>query len=62
MWALKFSDADAEEEFIVLPLVDDCEGASLQGGKEFSKTYPVLGTEPFKKLRLSRALSAAANV
>ena len=62
MWALKFSDADAEEEFMVLTLVDDCEGASLQGGKEFSKTYPVLVTEPFKKLRLSRALSAAANV
>ena len=61
MQDLNVSDADAEEEFTVLPLVDDCGGAPLQGGKEFSKTSPVLGTEPFKKLRLSRALSAAAN-
>jgi hypothetical protein len=38
MQDLNFSDADAEEEFTVLPLVDDCGGAPLQGGKEFSKT------------------------
>ena len=37
MWALKFSDADVEEEFMVLPLVDDCEEAPPQGGKEFLK-------------------------
>jgi hypothetical protein len=37
MWALNSSDAHVGEEFMVLPLVDDCEEASPQGGKEFLK-------------------------